>query len=153
MEKIEDEVGVFSKQFKLVFSWQTRSTGDGIILIVEHGQAICAVVDVLWEYHDRYPSNEVIMKWGRDVLRGVRQIYAKKGLDYPLVSMDPKPNTSKRKRSAFMESAGTEVKVVASSRSDFLGRTPDPPKMVSNISEWIDMSLFIVKRCLPRSTP
>ena len=85
MEKIKDGVGVFSEQFKSVFGWQTRLTGDGIILIVEHGLAICAVVDVLQKYHDQYPSNEVIMKWGRDVLRGVRQIYTKKGLDYPLV--------------------------------------------------------------------
>ena len=67
--------------------------------------------------------------------------------------MDPKLNTSKHKRSASMESASTEVKVVASSRSDFLGRTPDPPKMVSNVSKWIDMSLFIVKGCPPRLTP
>ena len=64
--------------------------------------------------------------------------------------MDPKLNTSKHKRSASMESASTEVKVVASSRSDFLGRTPDPPKMVSNVSKWIDMSLFIVKGCKKR---
>ena len=31
MEKIEDEVGIFSEQFKSVFGWQTWSTGDGII--------------------------------------------------------------------------------------------------------------------------
>ena len=85
MEKIEDEVGVFSEQFKIVFGWQTRSSGEGIILIMEHGPAICAIVNVLREYHNRYPSDEVIMKWGRDLLRGVRNIYTKNGLDIPSV--------------------------------------------------------------------
>ena len=148
MEKIEDEVGVFSEQFKSVFGWQTRSQGEGLVPIEERGPAICAVVDVLREFHKRYPDNEVIMKWGRDVLKGVRSVYMKNGLDIPSVvripelqmtcfhsmtgqmSTDLKPKPSKRKRSASVDVVDSDVEV-ASSKRDSLGRTADSPKMVS----------------------
>lgn len=85
MEKIEDEVGVMNEQFKQVFGWKTRSTGDGIISIEERGPAICGVVDILRCFHDKYPGNGVVIKWGTDVLEGARKVYETHGVDVPSV--------------------------------------------------------------------
>ena len=52
MEKIKDEVRVFSEQFKLVFGWQTHSQDKGLIPIKECGPIICAIIDVLWEFYE-----------------------------------------------------------------------------------------------------
>ena len=75
LEKTGDEVGAFSEQFKAIFGWKTRSTGDGIIPIKEHGRALSATVDVLSQFHKKHPNNAVIQKWGFDIGKGVEKVY------------------------------------------------------------------------------
>ncbi|KAK0480576.1 hypothetical protein IW261DRAFT_1473378 [Armillaria novae-zelandiae] len=38
LECAEDEVGAINESFKAIFSWRTRTTGDGILDIEEHGK-------------------------------------------------------------------------------------------------------------------
>ena len=62
VEKTGDEVGAFSEQMKAIFGWKTCSTGDGIIPIKEHGQALSAAVDVLSQFHKDHLNNAVVQK-------------------------------------------------------------------------------------------
>ncbi|KAI0683439.1 hypothetical protein BC835DRAFT_1311037 [Cytidiella melzeri] len=92
----EDEVGTVSEQFKRVFGWQTRSSGDGILKLEERGEALSAVVDVLAHFHEKYPSNAVLMKWGYDVGMAAEQLYATYGLQMPV----PSRAAQKRRRAS-----------------------------------------------------
>ena len=75
LEKTGDEVGAFSEQMKAIFEWKTCSIGDGIIPIKERGRALSAAVDVLSRFHEKYPNNAVIQKWGFDIGKGVEKVY------------------------------------------------------------------------------
>ena len=75
LEKTGNEVGAFSEQFKAIFGWKTRSTGDGIIPIKERGRPLSAAVDVLSRFHKKHPNDAVIQKWGFDIGKGVEKVY------------------------------------------------------------------------------
>jgi hypothetical protein len=70
------EIGALNEQFKQIFGWKTRTTGSGIIMIEERGAPICAVVDVLDNFHVKYPTDNVIKKWAVDIGIGVQEIYS-----------------------------------------------------------------------------
>ncbi|TFY64064.1 hypothetical protein EVG20_g6072 [Dentipellis fragilis] len=75
MDKIGDEVGVVSDQFKGVFGWKTHTTGDGIRAIEECSKPICAVVDVLARFLKVHPGDAVLRKWALDIADGARKQY------------------------------------------------------------------------------
>ena len=79
LEKTGDDVGAFSEQLKAVFGQTTLPTDDGIISIKERGRALSAVVDVLSQFHEKYPNNAVVQKWGFDIGKGVEKIYQTHG--------------------------------------------------------------------------
>ncbi|KAA1474805.1 hypothetical protein DENSPDRAFT_350604, partial [Dentipellis sp. KUC8613] len=83
LAKIEDEVGTLNEQFKGVFGWHTRTSGDGILVIEERGQPICAVVDVLATFLSKYPGNGVLLKWAIDIAEGARKVYREFGVQDP----------------------------------------------------------------------
>ena len=70
MEIIEDEVGVINEQFKRIFGWKSRTTGDQIVPITERGTPLSAVVDVLHKYLLLHPGNAVLLKWAADIKAG-----------------------------------------------------------------------------------
>ena len=78
LDKTEDEVATLSEQLEHTFSWQaarTTTTGDGIIPIVERGDAICALHPILKTYSEKYPENNVLKKWIIDVALGVEKVF------------------------------------------------------------------------------
>ncbi|EPS96166.1 hypothetical protein FOMPIDRAFT_61824 [Fomitopsis schrenkii] len=79
-ERTESEPGTVNEQFKGIFGWKTRTTGSGIIPLIERSDGLLAFVDVLSRYHAKYPSDEVLMKWGYDILAAAEQVYRQHGL-------------------------------------------------------------------------
>ncbi|KAG2072972.1 hypothetical protein BDR04DRAFT_1141453 [Suillus decipiens] len=75
LDRTGSEIGALNEQFKQIFGWQTRTTGSGIVAIEERGEAICAVVDVLEDFHVRYPTDNVIKKWAVDIGIGLQEVY------------------------------------------------------------------------------
>lgn len=43
LERTESEVGAINESYKTIFGWKTRTTGDGIIPIVERGKNISSM--------------------------------------------------------------------------------------------------------------
>jgi hypothetical protein len=75
LEKTGDEVATLGEQLEHVFGWQLRTTGDGVIPIVEHGPAICALHPILEEYSAKYPNNNVLKKWIVDIAIGAEKAF------------------------------------------------------------------------------
>ena len=80
LERTESEPGTVNERFKAIFGWKARTTGNGIIPIVERGEGLLAFVDVLSHYHAKYPLDEVLMKWGYDIVDAAEQVYRQYGL-------------------------------------------------------------------------
>ena len=68
LEKTGDEIATLGEQLEGVFGWNARTSGDGIIPILERGKAICALHPILKEYHEKFPDNNVLKKWVLDVI-------------------------------------------------------------------------------------
>jgi hypothetical protein len=75
LEKTGCEVSVLSDQLKNIFGWKARTTGDGVVVIDERGEAICAMHAVLADFWKHYPQNNVLRKWIFDILKGVERAY------------------------------------------------------------------------------
>ncbi|KAI0309433.1 hypothetical protein OF83DRAFT_1179629 [Amylostereum chailletii] len=119
MEKIEDEVGVVSEQFKAVFGWQTRTAGDGVIKLVERGRALSTVVDVLSLYLDRNPGNAVLTKWAEDIAEGARKAYQDHAVPIPTIRTTNQSRNRKRAAtSSSIDSVNTEKVGVVVEGSD-----------------------------------
>ena len=75
LDKTGDEVATLGEQLEHIFGWQTRTTGDGIIPIVERGPAICALHHILKAYSEKYLENNVLKKWVIDVAIGAEKVF------------------------------------------------------------------------------
>jgi hypothetical protein len=75
LEKTGDEIATLSEQLEGIFGWDARTSGDGIIPIVERGKAICALHHILKEYHEKFPDNNVLKKWVLDVIAGAEKAF------------------------------------------------------------------------------
>ena len=80
LEQTGSEIGALNEQFKAVFGWKTRTTGDGLLSIDERGPAVCAVVNVLEGFHHRHPDDNIIKKWAVDIAKGATQVYVQHGV-------------------------------------------------------------------------
>jgi hypothetical protein len=58
-----------------VFGHAARSTGDGILPILERGPTICAVHDILSDYCNEFQDDIVLKKWAIDITKGVENVY------------------------------------------------------------------------------
>ena len=75
VEKTGSEESALNEHFKSVFGWKTRTTGDGILDIVERGPGIRKVVGFLEHFHAKYPADTVLQKWCEDLWRGAVKVY------------------------------------------------------------------------------
>jgi hypothetical protein len=75
LDKTGDEVATLGEQLEHIFGWQARTTGDGIIPIVERRQAICALLPIFEQYRKKYPNNNVLKKWVIDVALGAEKVF------------------------------------------------------------------------------
>jgi hypothetical protein len=75
LEKTGDEVATLGEQLEGVFGWKTRTSGDGVIPILERGNAIRKLHPILKQYHEKYPNNNVLKKWIHDVIKGAEKVY------------------------------------------------------------------------------
>jgi hypothetical protein len=62
LEKNGDEVATLGEQLEHAFGWQSRTTGDNVILIVKRGGAICALHSILVDFYTRFPDNNVLKR-------------------------------------------------------------------------------------------
>jgi hypothetical protein len=76
LEKTGDEVATLGEQLEHIFGWKTRTTGDGVIPILERGKAICALHPILKQYFEKYPDNNVLKKWIIDIALGAEKAFA-----------------------------------------------------------------------------
>ena len=81
LERTGDEVGALNEQLKGAFGWKSRTTGNGIIPILERGKYICAVADVLEKYMGQNPANAILEKWVADISEGAKKVYREAGLE------------------------------------------------------------------------
>jgi hypothetical protein len=75
LEKTGDEIATLGEQLERIFGWQAHTMGDGIIPIIERGNAICALVPILDKYSKKYPDNNVLKKWGIDIALGAEKVF------------------------------------------------------------------------------
>ncbi|KAF9521628.1 hypothetical protein CPB83DRAFT_900472 [Crepidotus variabilis] len=75
LENTGSETSTLSEQLKRVFGWQSRTTGDGIVPILERGDAVCAVHGVLLSFWEKYPQDAVLQKWIQDIVEGAEKAY------------------------------------------------------------------------------
>ena len=80
IEYTGDKASAVSTQLKSIFGWQARTTGDGIIVLTERGEALCSVVDVLSTYITKYPENNVLKKWVQDIINAAEKIFQGMGV-------------------------------------------------------------------------
>jgi hypothetical protein len=60
LEKTGDEIATLGEQLEQVFGWRSCTTGDGIIPIIERGDALCALHPLLETFYIKYPGNNVL---------------------------------------------------------------------------------------------
>ncbi|KAG1734372.1 uncharacterized protein EDB91DRAFT_1146790 [Suillus paluster] len=99
LDRTGSEIGALNEQFKQIFGWQTRTTGSGIVAIEERGEPICAVVDVLENFHVRYPTDNVIKKWAVDIGIGVQEVYSQHNIELP-----PQSTATKQQKQTLLDS-------------------------------------------------
>ena len=67
--------GALNMHLEHLFGHAARSTGDGVIPILERGPAICAIYDLLKEYCAEFPNDNMLKKWVIDVAIGAEKVY------------------------------------------------------------------------------
>ncbi|KAG2088925.1 uncharacterized protein F5147DRAFT_841227 [Suillus discolor] len=77
------------EQLESVFGWKARTSGDGVIPILERGKAICALHGILMLYYEKYPTNNVLKKWVHDITAGAEKVYEMYGVPIPECSKEP----------------------------------------------------------------
>jgi hypothetical protein len=80
LEKTGDEIATLGEQLEGIFGWNARTSGDGIIPILERGKAICALHPILKGYHEKFPDNNVLKKWVLDVIAGTEKAFTTCGV-------------------------------------------------------------------------
>ncbi|CDO74690.1 hypothetical protein BN946_scf184960.g4 [Trametes cinnabarina] len=109
LERTEGEVATVSEQFKAVFGWQTRSSGDGIIRFEECSRGLQAAADVLEHFLGKYPGDGVLCKWASDLGAAAEHVYAVHGAELP----DPSRKTAQKRRRASSLTASESPKAPA----------------------------------------
>ncbi|KAG1800735.1 uncharacterized protein HD556DRAFT_1438734 [Suillus plorans] len=99
LDRTGSEIGALNEQFKQIFGWQTRTTGSGIVAIEERGEPICTVVDVLEDFHVRYPTDNVIKKWAVDIGIEVQEVYSQHNIELP-----PQGTATKQQKQTLLDS-------------------------------------------------
>jgi hypothetical protein len=70
------KAGALNMHLKRLFGYTARSTGDGILPILERGPTICAVHDILSNYCNEFHNNNVLKKWAMDITKGAEKVYS-----------------------------------------------------------------------------
>lgn len=75
LEKTGSETSALSKHLKRIFGWQARTSGDGVVSILERGDAVLAMHQVLSTFSKKYPDDGVLQKWINDIIMGAEKTY------------------------------------------------------------------------------
>jgi hypothetical protein len=75
LEMTGSRAGALNLHLEHVFGHAARSTGDGVIPILERGPAICAIYGLLKEYCAEFPNDNMLKKWVIDVAMGAEKVY------------------------------------------------------------------------------
>ncbi len=69
------KAGALNVHLERVFGYAARSTGDGILPILERGPGICAMHDILSDYCNEFQDDNVLKKWAVDIAEGAEKVY------------------------------------------------------------------------------
>lgn len=75
VELTGSKAGALNMHLERVFGHATRSTGDGILPILERGPPICAIHNLLKDYCTEFPNDNILKKWVIDVAKGAEKVY------------------------------------------------------------------------------
>jgi len=76
LERYGDESSALNATLEHTFGFKSRTTGDGVVPIIERGAGICGVADVLEDHLVRDPRNMILDKWIKDITAGTKKVYA-----------------------------------------------------------------------------
>ncbi|KAK0465663.1 hypothetical protein IW261DRAFT_1613415 [Armillaria novae-zelandiae] len=99
IQRLKEPDLAINESFKAIFGWRTRTTGDGILDIEEHGKhGIGAVADLLEGYLKKYREkkgspNAVLVKWVEDLSAGCVKIYHTHNRPVNILSFSDRWNT------------------------------------------------------------
>ncbi|KAF9499949.1 hypothetical protein BDN71DRAFT_1440963 [Pleurotus eryngii] len=65
---------------KDIFGWQSRSTNNGVVPILERGSMVLAMVPAFRNFLAQHPNDNVVKKWIIDVAIGAEAIYQRNGI-------------------------------------------------------------------------
>ena len=69
------KAGALNVHLERVFGYAARSSGDGILPILERGPAVCAMHDILSDYCNEFQNDNVLKKWAIDIAKGAEKVY------------------------------------------------------------------------------
>jgi hypothetical protein len=75
LEMTGSRAGALNMHLEHVFGHAARSTGDGVISILERGPPVCAIHNILKEYCAEFPDDNMLKKWVVDVAKGAEKVY------------------------------------------------------------------------------
>jgi hypothetical protein len=75
LETTGSRAGALNMHLERLFGHAARSSGDGVISILERGPSICAIYDILKKYCDEFPNDNMLKKWVIDVAVGAEKVY------------------------------------------------------------------------------
>ena len=75
LEMTESRAGALNMHLEHLFGHAARSTGEGVIPILERSPAVCAIYDLLKEYCAEFPNDKKLKKWVIDVAMGAEKVY------------------------------------------------------------------------------
>ena len=75
LEMTGSRAGALNMHLEHIFGHAARSTGDGVLSILERGPPICAIHDVLKDYCTEFPNDNMLKKWVVDIAKGAEKVY------------------------------------------------------------------------------
>ena len=73
LEMTGSRAGALNMHLKHLFGHAARSTGDGILPILERGPPICAIHNVLKDYCAEFPNDNMLKKLAIDITIGLKR--------------------------------------------------------------------------------
>jgi len=80
VEMTGSKAGALNVHLEHVFGYAARSTGNGILPIVERGPQICAIHDILSDYCNEFQDDNILKKWAIDITKGAEKVYNTHGV-------------------------------------------------------------------------
>ncbi|KAF9497418.1 hypothetical protein BDN71DRAFT_1494751 [Pleurotus eryngii] len=127
LEHTGDECGAFSEQMKDIFGifgWQSHTTNDGVVPILERGPMVLAMVPAFRNFLAQHPNDNVVKKWIIDVAIGAEAICQRNGIGIMINpgqgNTSEVPSLKRKATSSSKDDTGQEKEVKKGRRANDL---------------------------------